>query len=222
MVRQRKLTETRPAVVVIARAAFRFASRGLATLVVWAMPIAVVVLTALALTGGFNAHTGSGPMPDGDGAAFGWTQPLVVARLYYSSEYITIVKQANARGRDVLLDYNAFDSAWRAASPTAPLAIEQVHSPSPRPNTGQANSPVLRSRVVVSESSFEELRPYLEDLRSIIVEGDGSGCGRLLRSGYQAQPAEICENLSASSRDNHDGLFRARPNQAKTRSPVQF
>ena len=222
MVRQRKLTETRPAVVVITRATFRFVSRALSSLVVWTMPIAVMALTALALTGGFNAHTGSGLIPDADKTTFGWTQPLVVGRLYYSSDYINVVKQANERGRDVLLDFSALESAWLAASPTAPLAIEQIHSPHPQPKPGQAVAPLIRIRSVVTETNFAELRPYLEDLRSLILEGDGLGCGQLRRSGYQAQPAEIGANLSARSRDNNDGSFRAGPDQAETPRAVQF
>ena len=96
MIRQRKLTETRPAVVVITRAAFRFVSRALSSVLVWIMPIAVVALTALALTGGFDGHSGSGLITVADQAPF--DQPLVVARLYYSSDYIQVVKQAKEQG----------------------------------------------------------------------------------------------------------------------------
>jgi hypothetical protein len=66
--------------------------------------------------------------------------------------------------------------------------------------------PIAKATVVVDETNFQELRPILEDIRSLILEGDGSGCGRLNRSGYHAQPAHATKMLSGLPRDTGRGL----------------
>ena len=47
------------------------------------------------------------------------------------------------------------------------------------------------------------LRPLLVEIRRVILEGDGSGRGKLASSGYQAEPAELeldLGNRTATSR----------------------
>ena len=89
-----------------------------------------------------------------------------------------------------MLLVRTLNSAWLEAYPFLPFWLEQVHSPLSEPNFGNSVVPVIRLKAIVDETNFAELRPYLEDLRSVILDGDGSGCGRLRRSGYQAQPVE--------------------------------
>jgi hypothetical protein len=38
--------------------------------------------------------------------------------------------------------------------------------------------------------SFRELRPLLTEIRTLILQGDGTGRGKMLDSGYEAEPAE--------------------------------
>jgi hypothetical protein len=44
--------------------------------------------------------------------------------------------------------------------------------------------------VVIDQAKFAELLPILEELRSLIIEGDGSGRGRLPKSGLQAETVD--------------------------------
>jgi hypothetical protein len=222
MAGQSKLTATRQAAEDMARGAFRCAGRLLSGLVVWIMPIVVVALMAIALTGRFNFHTGSGLIPDEDKIATDGKQPLVAVKFYYSAGYLNVVKQAHERGRDVLLDFRTLNSAWLEAYPSTPFWLEQVHSPPSRANLGNGVVPVIRLKAIVDETNFAELRPYLEDLRSVILDGDGSGCGRLRRSGYQVQPAELGANLSPSSRDNNESAVDVGSAEAARRPAVQF
>ena len=41
-------------------------------------------------------------------------QPLVVVKLYYSSDYINVVRQAHERGHDILAGFKALESAWNS------------------------------------------------------------------------------------------------------------
>jgi len=40
----------------------------------------------------------------------------------------------------------------------------------------------------IQKSNFEKLVPFLKEIRALIVEGDGTGRGRLAQSGFQAEP----------------------------------
>jgi hypothetical protein len=222
MARQSKVTRTRQALEVIMGAAFRFVGRALSSLAVWTMPIVVVGITVSALTGQLNFHRGSGLAPDPEQAVIDGERPYMLVRLYYSDDYIKIVKKAHEQGNDILADFKALESAWNASAPSTSFALELVTEADPEPSTGTAIAPVLRVPVAINGTNFTELRPYLTDLRTVIVEGDGSGCGRLRHSGYQAQPAESAENLSSSSRHNNGGFFHVGPGEVAPHSAIQF
>ncbi len=53
---------------------------------------------------------------------------------------------------------------------------------------------------MIEQANFADLLPILEELRRLILEGDGSGRGRLPRSGYHAEPADLGVNLPAGAR----------------------
>ena len=115
---------------------------------------------------------------------------MLVVSLYYSANYIKVVKKAHEQGHDVLASYEAMASAWKAASSSEPFALDLVRSAHPQPNTAWAVPAVPTWSVVMNETNFAELRPFLGELRDLILEGDGSGWGRLRCSGYLAQPAK--------------------------------
>ncbi len=211
MAGQSILTGTGQAASNIMGAAFRLVHRVVASLGVWILPIAVVALTAAALSGSLSFHSGSGPNTDPDKVAMDGEKPFSVIELYYSGEYIEVVKKAHRERLDILASVQTLESAWNAASPAMPLTIELVSSVLPEPVTGKLPAPGLRATAAIDETNFQELRPLLEDVRNLILEGDGSGYGRLRCSGYQAQPADKGRNFSAGSRDKEAGFTNVGP-----------
>jgi len=192
-------------------AAFRLVRRPVSSLGVWFLPIVVGVLTAAALSGSLSFHRGSGLSPDHDKTVIDGEQPLSVVALYYSADYVEVVKKAHQQGRDILASIQTLESAWNAASPAMPLTIRFVARAPLDPVRENWVSPVLRTTAVIDETNFDELRPFLEDLRSMILEGDGSGYGWLRRTGYEAKPAEAAKNLWEGSRDTKAGIIDVRP-----------
>jgi hypothetical protein len=194
-------------------AVFRLVRGAVASLGVWILPIVVAGLTAAALSGSLRFHRGSGPSfsPDRDKAATDAAKPLAVIDLYYSGDYIKVVKKAHQERHDVLASVRTLESAWNAASPGTPLTIEMVSSVLPEPIAGKSPPPRLRASSVMDESTFQDLRPILEDLRNLILEGDGTGYGRLRCSGYQAQPTDAGKNLGARSGDTEAGFIKISP-----------
>jgi hypothetical protein len=201
MVRQNGiLTRLGRAASNILGAAFSFVRRGCSSLGVWIMPIVVGALVAAALSGGLSFHRGAGQDGDQDkGAAVG-EMPFSEVDLYYSDDYIRVVKTAQERGNDLLASFHALESAWNATSPATPLTIKLVSAPRTEPVTGRSAFPILTDNEVVDESSFSELRGLLDDLRTLILDGDGSGRGRLNRSGYNAHPADRGRGPTAGAR----------------------
>jgi hypothetical protein len=203
-------------------AACRLVRRAVSSLSVWILPIVVAGLTAAALNGRLSFHRGSGLNPDHDQAVIQGEQPLSVIDLYYSAGYVEVVKRAHQQGSDILASIRTLEAAWNAASPAMPLTIRLVSSAPLEPGAENRASPILRATAAIDETSFDELRPILEDIRNLILEGDGSGYGRLRRSGYQAQPAEAGKNLWAGSRDTKAGFIHVGPQKAVTHPVVTF
>jgi hypothetical protein len=181
------------AAAIVVHAIFRFVGRTVSGLAVWILPIMVLALTTTALTDRLSFHPGGGPAPDPEHAQVNGEQPLAVVNLYYSREYIRVVRQAHERGHDILAGFKALEAAWKTTVPSRPLVIELINSSQPQRLTGQDPAPTLRAKVAIDEKNFADLCPFLEDVRTIILEGDGSGCGRLSRSAYWAQPASESE-----------------------------
>jgi len=192
-------------------AAFRLVRGAFSSLGVWILPIVVGALTAAALSGSLSFHRGSGPQPDHDKTVIDGEKPLSVIDLYYTADYVEVVKKAHEQGGDILASVQTLESAWIAASPAMPLTIRLVSSAPLEPAPGNVVSPVLRATAVIDQTNFDELRPLLDDLRNLILEGDGSGYGRLRRSGYQAQPAEAGQNVWAGSPDTKPSVINVGP-----------
>lgn len=210
--RQDKLTAAGRAASRVAGAASRLVWRAFSSLGVWIMPIVVGALMAVALNGTLNFRMGSGPDPDHDRIAIDGEQPIFFVDLYYSGEYVKVVRSAHQQGDDILASALTFESAWNAASPAMPLTIKFVSSPHSEPVAeNSARHRTFTTTAVVDETNFQELRPILDDIRNLILEGDGSGCGRLNRSGYQAQPANAAKILSGVPRDTGRGPMSGGP-----------
>jgi hypothetical protein len=188
-------------------AAIRLVRRAISALGVWMLPLIVGVLVAAALTGGLSLHRGAGTTPD-QTTALG-ERPFMNISLYYTPDYINVVTAAHERGDDILSSFQSLDSAWKAVCPTEPLTIKVISSPLPEPITKRAVAPILAVTEVVNEATFKELRGLLEDLRSLIVDGDGSGRGQLDRCGYQAQPTGPgMDSSSDAEKPDHSGVRR--------------
>ena len=175
MARRVDLIELGHAAAIVARGGLRLLGRTLSGLAVWILPIVVVVLTGSALTGRFNFHQGGAVRPDRDQADGVGDQPLMVVNLYYPREYIRVVRQADERGHDVLAGFEALEAAWKAAVPSGPLVLELVNAGQSRRLTGRDSAPSLRIKVAIDQANFAELCPFLKDIRTVILEGDGSG-----------------------------------------------
>jgi hypothetical protein len=165
------------------------ARRSLSNLVIWMM----LILTGAGLTIahiGFFSTFESAVDPEENAARPIWRDGHL-----YSSEFITAVRRAHEEGRDLLADYAAFRSIWDEISPGAPMILKVVRPTPPGPYAKAYLRLSRRGAVPVDASSFPEMRPVLVEIRTLIVEGDGSGRGKLDSSGYEAEPAELTLDL---------------------------
>jgi hypothetical protein len=206
MALQNQLTLVRQVASTMTDAANRLVRRTVASLGVWFMPIIVGALTVAALTGSLSFHRGSGPSLDPTGVAIEGEKPFSAVSLYYSQDFVTVVKKARRERRDILANIQALESAWNDACPSMPLTLELISLPGPEPAAGKSFAPKLKSTTVVDAKSFDEVRPMLDDLRNLIVEGDGTGFGRLRCAGYDAQPVEVARNARAGPRSIKAGV----------------
>jgi len=109
----------------------------------------------------------------------------------YSSTFIIAVKKAQHERRDLLADHAAFCSIWNEISSNKPMMLKVFR---PAPSNQYSNryiSAISRETLPVDAMTFWELRPLLIEIRTLIVEGDGTGRGKLEHSGYEAEPAEL-------------------------------
>jgi hypothetical protein len=211
MAMQSKLIRTGQAASNMMGAAFGFVRHTVASLGVWLLPIVVGALTAAAVSGSLSLHRGSRPNADRDKVTVDAEKPLSVVELYYSGDYVKVVKRAHREQFDILADIKSLESAWNTALPATPLTIELVSSAVPESTVGKSPAPGLTVTAVVDETNFDELRPILEDVRNLILDGDGSGYGRLRCSGYQAQPTEPGKTFRPGSRGTDPDLTRISP-----------
>jgi hypothetical protein len=187
---------------------------------VWIMPIVVGALVAAAATGSSSWYRNA--CPDYDDVIVRGERPFAVVTVYYPAKYIEVIKTAQREGHNVLRSFRALDSAWSAAAPATPLAIKTVYVPLPEPFTGRQVFPVLEASLVTDTSTFQSLLPILEDLRELILDGDGSGRGRLTRSRCAARPAAPNENLLAGSRIANRPSRKATPIKPSTKPAVSY
>ena len=127
----------------------------------------------------------------------------------YSSRFVIAVK--NSR-HDFLADYDEFYSIWNEASPHEPMMLRMIRPAAIEPISGRSVQAGVSSRTeVVDRHNFAELRPLLMETRTLILEGDGSGSGKLPYSGYEAEPAELELEQSSDQREVGGGSVALLP-----------
>jgi hypothetical protein len=131
-----------------------------------------------------------------DKAREGYYRPII----RYPGKMILLIKQAARERKDVLATYEALIEAWEAVAPDEPLAIQFVSPPASDRSFGLEFDGNFHLPVTIRKSNFEEMLPHLQQIRILILEGDGSGRGNLRFSGYEAEPGAIV--FPPPSRDN--------------------
>ncbi len=112
----------------------------------------------------------------------GYFQPT----LCYPPEFISAVKRAQRDGLDILADFLTLEKAWKAEAGAKPLTLTFIHDPVTDTYTNQRFHSALRSSEPVNEANFRDAVVWLRDIRSLILDGDGTGAGILPRIGCPA------------------------------------
>ncbi len=105
------------------------ARRLLSSLAVWILPIIVAAVMAAGVAGHARFRGLGKPVTDHATVTVQGEQPFRFDVVYYSEEFITVVKSAQREGREILTCFEALESAWNEVSPDQPLAIKLVTSP---------------------------------------------------------------------------------------------
>jgi hypothetical protein len=182
----------------------RLAVSAFSTLAVWVLPVIIAAITALALAGQWRQSMLAGFRGDSDqnDVVSQGREPVSVGILYYSVEYIDVIKAAVKRdGRDVLASGDVFDSSWNSVSPRCPFVIALVHSPLSEtdPVTGLKIPRISGTTVLRDSSQFVQILPLLKEIRTLILAGDGSGRGVLPKSGFYAEPSPMSQEVQDGS-----------------------
>ncbi len=109
----------------------------------------------------------------------------------YSGRFIIAVKKSVADERDLLADYETFAAVWAEVSPEQPMLLKLVSPASVDRASKKAVPPIDSPAVTIDEKSFAEYAPLLDEISTLILNGDGTGRGRLAVSGYVAEPADL-------------------------------
>jgi hypothetical protein len=126
----------------------------------------------------------------------------------YTSKFVIAVKNANRQRRDMLADYATFCSVWSEVSPNEPMMFKMVSPATMDPRSKKVLPALNGPTIDVNAKNFAEILPLFDEISTLILEGDGTGRGRLQFSGYEAEPAEL-ELGRAAGRDPRHPLFRA-------------
>jgi len=163
---------------------FAGARRSLSHLVMWML----LILAGVGLTMGYLGLHGfieSARELNDDGRHPMWSDIV-----QYSSRFRIAVQVAHRDRRDILASHAAFCAIWSEVSPNEPMIVKFV---SPATIDRRSGKPVWAGYGEpnpVDPKTFRMLHPVLVEIRTLILEGDGSGRGKLAISGYLAEPAE--------------------------------
>jgi len=108
----------------------------------------------------------------------------------YPDRFREVVKRAQRDRKDILTSYVTLEEAWKAGGVDQVLTIQLIKLPSTDPYTGGRVAGSIHPPEPIQEANFEELGQLLKEIRTLILEGDGTGRGRLAVSGYQVEPME--------------------------------
>jgi hypothetical protein len=161
------------------------AYRSLASLLLW---LPLIVATGILGAGSMSNH-GSDQWPAYQEIVS--ALPLRTDIQRYSARFTIAVKKSSADHRNLLEDYATFAAIWSEVSPEQPLLLKLVSPATVDPASKRVVPAIDNSPVAISEQDFAEFRPLLDDICTLIVSGDGTGRGKLPRSGYVAEPEEL-------------------------------
>jgi hypothetical protein len=108
--------------------------------------------------------------------------------LRYPARFIDLASRAHRDHENFLKSLEALERAWRAIGGDQKLTIQLIVLPAVEPYTGGHAAASWHPPLAVDQSTFEEMAPILKEICTLIVEGDGSGKGRLPISGYEVEP----------------------------------
>jgi hypothetical protein len=172
----------------IKRDLFRLLSGIVQRLGVWALPVGVVALALAGLSDRVTFIGDAGRAPGRDNVRTQRAKPYRLEVLYYTRDFVDLVTESRKRGRDLLASFDAFESAREEASSGWPLAVKQVSLAHEDTITERHVARASRPTVVIDRTSFAALLPLLQELQGLILEGDGTGSGKLHKSHYFAVP----------------------------------
>jgi hypothetical protein len=131
----------------------------------------------------------AGPDPAPDPKEVVARKGFKVTIIRYHPGLLRLIK-AKGRDRGYLANFAAFRKEWVVINGDAPFAFKTVCPPGIEPLTGLQVVAIDNPAAVVDASNFDEMRPWLEDIRDMVLEGDGTGRGTLPRSKDRAEPME--------------------------------
>ncbi len=154
-------------------------------LVIWLL----FILAGLGLTKGYLSLHGfreSAKEQNDDGRHPMWSDII-----QYSSGFRAAVQAAQRDRRDILASHAAFCSIWSEISPNEPMILKFASPATIDRRSGRPVWPGYGELNPVDSKTFRIFHPVLVEIRTLILEGDGSGRGTLAVSGYLAEPAEL-------------------------------
>jgi hypothetical protein len=171
--------------------------RTLSSLVIWVL----LIVTAAALT--ITHIVVFKPFKSATDQEQNGVRPIWRDCHLYSSKFIIAVQRAHHDRRDVLADFAAFRSVWNEVSPDEPMLMVVVRRTTSDPYAKKYTNAPHRRTVAVEGTSFSQLRPLLVQIQTLILEGDGTGRGKLEDSGYEAEPAELALDQRPARRESN-------------------
>jgi hypothetical protein len=119
------------------------------------------------------------------------TLPVRADTQRYSAKFVAATRKAEEEYRDLLADYETFAAAWSEVSPGEPMLLQIARPESFDESLNRTINAIRAPVVAVDATSFTEMSPILNEIRTLILTGDGSGRGVLARSRYQAEPMDL-------------------------------
>jgi hypothetical protein len=110
-----------------------------------------------------------------------------VTIIRYPVRFTDIVKRAHRDHQQILTSFETLHTAWKGGGEER-LTLQFVVPPSFDPYTGGSAPAFEYPPAAIEQTNFKEKLPLLKEIYTLIVEGDGSGRGRLAISGYDAEP----------------------------------
>ena len=163
--------------------------RGIARwLCVFALPIVVAALVVAGVTGHVNCTGDGRPAPGGQNDTVKAPRPFQLNVIYYSRDFVDVMKVSRKRGRDPLASFDVFKSACQDASAGWPFVIKRVKLRYEDWIREMHFTRASESTIVIDQTNFDAQLPLLKELQTLILEGGGAGRGKLPKSQRCAEP----------------------------------